>query len=287
MLDAGCAVNELTASDYGFDIHVLLPERYPETLESWPMSSRSALLQVKGGASFEHGVRLDVDMWRFYLRSPTPVYIAVVPRENDPWIELVDRLAGHLDVPAALISDGPQTALLAPPSGAETWHAQLFAEDARIQSAADGRRTRKGLLEWASGEAADEPDEAFLRTLAELAFARSGSYEGLAGTVRGYVTDPLPNYEEELDVHWEELNEGRDWRTHRAYPLADEWLAEQLSLSEFMLPGGARSPDAYALNALVDDLVDYGAVTLSDLVLLAHREHFAIAEHLRARGLDN
>src|ERR1039458_2417633 len=91
LLDAGCAANELTGSDYGFDIHALLPEHYPEADEAgWPMSSRSVMVQVKGGGRFNRGAAVTREMWRFYLRSPPLVYLAVVPARGDPWIELVD-----------------------------------------------------------------------------------------------------------------------------------------------------------------------------------------------------
>ena len=215
MLDAGCAVNELTASDYGFDIHVLLPECYPDDAKRWPMTSRSALLQVKGGASFNAGVRLTRAMWLFYLRSPTPVYLAVAPASGEPWIQLVDRLAGHLDLPAAMRPEhgDRRTTQLSPEAGTETWNARLFVEDARLQTAADGRRTRKKLLGWAQGGGGN-PDEGFLRTLAKLAFALSGSYEGLASTVQEYLAEPFPDYADKLEVRWQ-----TNFSYYERYPL--------------------------------------------------------------------
>jgi hypothetical protein len=280
MLDAGCAVNELTASDYGFDLHVLLPERYPDDAKRWPMTSRSVLLQVKGGGSFNAGVRLTREMWRFYMRSPTPVYLAVVPASGEPWIELVDRLAGHLDLPAALLPehDDRRTTRLSPEAGTEMWNPQLFVEDARVQTAADGRRTRKKLLEWAQGGGGN-PDEGFLRTLAKLAFALSGSYEGLASRVQEYLAEPFPYYADKLDVRLE-----TNFSDYERYPLSDDWLAEVLSLDEFIVPGGGRSPEALELQALIDDLAE--EVGITDLVLLSHREHFGTDDHLTERGLS-
>ena len=40
--EAGCAVNELVQNDYGFDLHVQLPDRLPEEADqAWPMSPYS------------------------------------------------------------------------------------------------------------------------------------------------------------------------------------------------------------------------------------------------------
>jgi hypothetical protein len=277
MLDAGCAVNELVADDYGFDVHVLLPERYPGDAPKWPMSSQSALLQIKGGKSFDKGVRLTHAMWRFYLRSPTPTYLAVIPSSAAPWIELVDRLAGALDVPAALLPEGDdeRASRLQPEPGTEMWNAQLFIEDARLYAAADGRRARRDLLAWAGGSrGTGDVDVEFLVTLAELAFSRTGSYEALAARVEEYVADPLPDYVEILESRGDEY----------AGYLDDDWLAERLSSDEFIAPGGGLSGEAMQLRALVDDLGE--SVTISDLVLSAHREHLGTSDHLSDRGLD-
>jgi hypothetical protein len=276
MLAAGCAVNELTASDYGFDLHVLLPERYPGTAKRWAMSPRSALIQVKGGASFDDGVRLKRSMWRYYLRASTPVYLAVIPREGQPWIELVDRLVGRFDVPATPSGgdDGNRTALLSPDSGTEMWIPRLFAEDARLQAAADGRRTRRKLLSWADASGDEDADDGFVRTIGELAFALTGDYENLASRVREYVADAVPDYEDDLM-----------WRSDYGFtPLDDDWLPEHLSSSEFILPGGERSQEALTLKTLVEDLAD--EVSISDLVLSSHREHFGTEDHMIERGYE-
>jgi hypothetical protein len=91
--DAGCAVNELTANDYGFDLHVQLPEDIPDPdVDGWPMSPYSVLVQVKGGAYVDSGVRLRVDRWEYLLGSMTPVYIAAVPASKSAWIAAVEEL---------------------------------------------------------------------------------------------------------------------------------------------------------------------------------------------------
>jgi hypothetical protein len=91
--DAGCAVNELTKNDYGFDLHVQLPDHVPdESEEGWPMSSLSALIQVKGGTYIESGVRLRRDRWEYLSGSMTPVYVAAVPEESEPWVASIEEL---------------------------------------------------------------------------------------------------------------------------------------------------------------------------------------------------
>jgi hypothetical protein len=90
---AGCAVNSLVANDYGFDLHVLLPENPPPHGSSWIMSPSAVHVQVKGGRQVRSGVRLPTSVWRFYVDAPTPTYIAAAPRRGrDSWIESVDRL---------------------------------------------------------------------------------------------------------------------------------------------------------------------------------------------------
>ncbi len=91
--EAGCAVNELVQNDYGFDLHVQLPEEYPDIdADQWPMSPYSVLIQVKGGAYVRSGVRLDVDRWEYLLNSMSPVYIAAVPEATTAWIASVEEL---------------------------------------------------------------------------------------------------------------------------------------------------------------------------------------------------
>lgn len=91
--EAGCAVNELVQNDYGFDLHVQLPAYVPEEGdEGWPMTPLSVLVQVKGGAYVDSGVRLRRDRWGDLLGSMTPVYVAAVPVEPKPWIAAVEEL---------------------------------------------------------------------------------------------------------------------------------------------------------------------------------------------------
>jgi hypothetical protein len=125
LIDAGCATNELTGSDYGFDIHALLPQEYPDpSAKRWSMSAQAVHVQVKGGASFNDGVTFTREMWRFYLRSPVPAYVAAVPGSGDRWIELVDRLADQIEALESWEPPGDATKKerRSPEPGAFLWH---------------------------------------------------------------------------------------------------------------------------------------------------------------------
>jgi len=278
LLDAGCATNELTGSDYGFDIHALLPERYPAHDQSrWAMTSRSALVQVKGGARFNRGVELTREMWRFYLRAPTPVYLAVIPARGEPWIELVDRLAYQLEV-WETAQDSRTKERLRPEPGAEAWNPRLFVEDAILQSALGTRSRRRILLDWASAHnRSGDPDYDFVWTLAELALAEGGDYTDIDRRVAAYHEE-LPGLVDVL-AEAERLAVSHDGMADLSH-----WdLAGQLSGDEYLEAGGSLSSDALRLREMLHETA--GNVHANQLVLLAHREHFTAEEHLSDRGL--
>lgn len=90
---AGCVVNTLEKRDYGFDLHVQLPESVRvDGDESWTMSPYTINVQVKGGAYVDPGVRLDVERWKWLLASPSPIYLAAVPESEPRWIAAVEEL---------------------------------------------------------------------------------------------------------------------------------------------------------------------------------------------------
>lgn len=192
LVDAGCATNELTGSDYGFDIHALLPEQYPETTaKRWAISAHSVHVQVKGGASFNKGVSFTREMWRFYVRSPVPVYVAVVPAMGDRWIELADRLADVIDALGTweAAADAKTQERRAPDPGTGMWNPRLFTEDAVLQSALGDRRKRRLALEWACRHLSEDADTAFFLTLGELAVADTGDYHDIDSRVDDYLQE--------------------------------------------------------------------------------------------------
>jgi hypothetical protein len=73
------------------------------------------LVQVKGGAYVDSGVRLDVDRWEYLLASASPVYLAAVPAGKAPWIASVERL-----LPLGL--EYAHTAIYEARPSRDTWH---------------------------------------------------------------------------------------------------------------------------------------------------------------------
>ena len=245
------------------------------------MTSQSVLVQVKGGARFNAGVRLTREMWRFYLRAPAPVYMAVVPARGDPWIELVDRLAGGIEALEAWEGAGDAKApeRLRPEEGAESWHPRLFVEDALLQSALGTRARRRAVLEWEGAHrgASSYLEDGFLRTLAELAVAESGTYSDVEARVAGYLDD-LPGLVDVLEASGDIARS-----SFGALDLSSMDLAVQLSGSEYLEPGGDLGDDAMRLRRLLEETA--GAVNVRQLVLAAHREHYSVDDHLNDRGL--
>jgi hypothetical protein len=276
LLDAGCATNELTASDYGFDIHVLLPTRYPVAETKWPMSSESVLVQVKGGKSFDSGVKLSRETWRFYLRSPVPVYLAVVPASGDPWIELVDRLVNDLE--ATDTFETPQQAkssLRRQPSDDRRWDPQLFVEDAILQAKLGSRARRRQVLDWARWREGADPELDFLLTLAELAVAETGDYTQIDSQVATYLDD-LPGL-----VRFMQGGHKIGVGFHSAPDLSHLALAEHILDGEYLDGAGELESQANRLRSLIREFT--GAIHARDLVLLANREHYPVDEYWENR----
>jgi hypothetical protein len=97
LVKAGCAVNSITDSDYGFDLQVQLPDSYADYLAavnqpkgSWEMSAYVVLVQAKGGDQVE-AVRLTNDRWRYLLTAAVPAYLAAA-NDDQFWIQPVERL---------------------------------------------------------------------------------------------------------------------------------------------------------------------------------------------------
>jgi hypothetical protein len=130
-------VNELIKNDYGFDLHVQLPDHVPdESEEGWPMSSLSVLIQVKGGTYTESGVRLRRDRWEYLSGSMTPVYVAAVPEESDPWVASVEEL-----LPLGLESVQAQSFSALPRQ--RSWAAAPFVSDALAGALLGSPRLRR------------------------------------------------------------------------------------------------------------------------------------------------
>ncbi len=276
MLEAGCATNELTGNDYGFDIHVLLPAKHPATARKWSMSSDSVLVQVKGGKSFNTGVSLSREMWRFYLRSPVPIYLAVVPSKGDPWIELVDRLAWDLEVTEPFEgSGGAKIMLRRRPEEDCRWDPQLFVEDAILHATLGSRKRRSQVLEWARWREGADAELDFLVTLAELAVSETGDYTQIDDRVAGYL-DSLPG----LVAHLQ--GEGVLGSGYNGAPdLASLELAQQIVDGPFLNGAGELATQAEALGRLLGEYA--GSIDTRDLVMLANREHYFTSEHWENR----
>jgi hypothetical protein len=135
--EGGCAVNELVKNDYGFDLHVQLPDHLPEeTEDEWPMSPHSVLVQVKGGSYVSSGIRLDVDRWQYLLSSMAPVYLAAVPSATSKWIASVEELLPHgvTYIETATYSAAPRRA---------SWSSKGFVTDALLASKLGNPRVRR------------------------------------------------------------------------------------------------------------------------------------------------
>jgi hypothetical protein len=100
------------------------------------MSPLSVLIQVKGGTYVESGVRLRRDRWEHLLGSMTPVYVAAVPAESEPWIASVEELLplGLENVRAESFSAQPRQA---------SWAAKPFVSDALASALLGSPRLRR------------------------------------------------------------------------------------------------------------------------------------------------
>jgi hypothetical protein len=150
---AGCAVNELVKNDYGFDLHVQLPESVPDDSdEGWPMSPLSVLIQVKGGTYVESGVRLRRDRWEYLLGSAAPVYVAAVPAESDRWIASVEEL-----LPSGL--ETIRTGSFAAQPRRPSWTPKPFVADALASALLGTPRLRRWWRRLQPGFYDEEPHD--------------------------------------------------------------------------------------------------------------------------------
>ena len=118
-------------------MHVQLPEEMPDTgAEGWAMSPYAVLVQVKGGAYVNSGVRLQVDRWAYLLASMTPVYVAAVPEADLPWIASVDRLLprGVADIETQSYEARPTSPL---------WDPRAFLSEAQLGAKLGSPRLRR------------------------------------------------------------------------------------------------------------------------------------------------
>lgn len=90
MLDTGASLNSLSASDYGWDLHIHLPrEPFAVPLDrthikdSWTMSGRTAHIQVKNWMSDPTVVIGTLRGWVSSGTSGIPTFV-VIPRSDDP-----------------------------------------------------------------------------------------------------------------------------------------------------------------------------------------------------------
>lgn len=81
-LHMGCAVNSLTASDAGWDLHIQIPEAaqlYKALPETWPLSGRTVHVQVKYTSSKSIAVYLDtLRGWVVGSKIGVPTFLVVL-----------------------------------------------------------------------------------------------------------------------------------------------------------------------------------------------------------------
>lgn len=99
-LEMGCSVNSLTASDYGLDLHVQLPERVilaKDQKQPWAMSGRTAQVQVKHSTDDnDHTIKIPtLRSWVTGSRTGIPTFLVCLFEEQSryatPW-HFVDKL---------------------------------------------------------------------------------------------------------------------------------------------------------------------------------------------------
>lgn len=93
-LEMGCSVNSLTNSDYGLDLHIQTPERVTvakDQKKSWPMSGRTAHIQVKHSTSNDdHSIKIaTLRSWVTGSRTGVPTFLVCLFEEQarfaTPW----------------------------------------------------------------------------------------------------------------------------------------------------------------------------------------------------------
>lgn len=161
LVRAGCSVNGLTQSDYGFDFHVQLPVDQPEPgQKKWVLSPNSVLIQLKSGKDVHEYVEITDAHWTTWTASPTPVYVAGVPTDPEQlWIEPVDSLEKGAELSA--YGAGLVPVLYAPDTA---WDVDWFLHDASVRSQIGSASLRQ----WWARELPTEPSNVF-HWLGELA----------------------------------------------------------------------------------------------------------------------
>lgn len=131
-VDLGCSVNSLAESDFGFDIHVHLPDAVADdSAKRWPLSADAVHIQVKGSVNEPRDVEVVPKRWEMYLRAPTPVYIAGVSTKSGVgWLGAVETLAS-----APGQRRGRKVHLITRPGHFKLWDATTFLQDARTRAA--------------------------------------------------------------------------------------------------------------------------------------------------------
>lgn len=99
-LEMGCSVNSLTASDYGLDLHVQLPEQVilaKDQKKPWAMSGRAAHVQVKHSTDDnDHSIKIPtLRSWVTGSRTGIPTFLVCLFEEQaryaTPW-HFVEKL---------------------------------------------------------------------------------------------------------------------------------------------------------------------------------------------------
>lgn len=158
LVRAGCSVNGLTDSDYGFDFHVQLPVQELDGSEkSWELSAYSVLVQLKSSIEADDFVELSVARWNTYRASPTPVYLAGLS-SSQLWIEPVELLE-HGE--AEIFSKVMKPVVFAPST---EWDPAWFLRDARARA----RIGSAPLRQWWASIVPQQPDDigSWLTTMA-------------------------------------------------------------------------------------------------------------------------
>jgi hypothetical protein len=266
LVDAGCAVNELTRNDYGFDLHVLLPKRYPDrTSESWQLSGQQALVQVKGSERNLRRVPLRRQQVRFFASASVPTYVALSTPKGE-WIELIERLEPVRAVlgadPTEADEDRKAKLMIDAPGDRALWDPETFANDASLMASLGTARRRMELLDLGTadrGSSLAERRMQFLHFVGQVALAeqRTLTATDIANDARELLSDAGI----ELSVAENELDD----------------LVHRLGDDHMQWNDGELGEEAVRLGGLLQDLRNEG-LRNRDVILFGHRGHFVSSE---------